>query len=94
MIVHGMVAWLLVALYVGLVAWVQGSVEAAVTIICYARHWAGWCWYNAWTCMSGLRAVTWCAAYRHVMWAVMLMRRAWAGGQGFQNMMELLCVGC
>jgi len=24
-IVHGMVAWLVVALYVGLVAWVQGS---------------------------------------------------------------------
>ena len=33
--------------------------------------------------MSGLMAVTWCAAYGHVMWAVMPMRRAWVEGQGF-----------
>ena len=56
---------------------------AAVMMICCARHWAGWCRLNVWTCMSGLMAVTWCAADGHVMWAVMLMRRAWAEGQGF-----------
>ena len=55
----------------------------AVMMICYARHWVGWCWHNAWTCMSGLMVVTWCAAYEHVMWVVMPMRRAWVEGQGF-----------
>ena len=25
------------------------------------------------------------------MWAVMLMRRAWEEGQGFQNMMGIMC---
>ena len=48
---------------------------AVVMMICYARHWACWCWL-AWTCMSGLIAITWYAVNGHAMWFVMLMRRA------------------
>ena len=58
MVVHDMMAWLLVALYVGLVAWVQGSAGLLMLMICCARHWVGWCWLNVWTDVSGLMAVT------------------------------------
>ena len=38
-----------------------------------AGHWASVGWLNAWTSASGLMAVTWCAAYGHAVWAVVLM---------------------
>ena len=39
---------------------------------------------DAWTEDSRLMAVTWCAAYGHVVWAVLL-------GQASQNMGNMLC---
>ena len=50
-----------------------------------ARHWASGCWLNAWTDVSGLMLVTWCAVCGHAVWAVLLMGEGLGMGQASQN---------
>ena len=46
---------------------------------------------DAWTEASRLMAVTWCAAYEHVVWAVLLMGEDSGMGQVSQNVGNMLC---
>ena len=46
---------------------------------------------DAWTDACGLMAVTWCVAYGHVVWVVLLMGEDFGMGQASQNVGNMLC---
>ena len=57
--------------------------------MCKALGW--WVQADAWTNVNGLMAVTWCAAYGHVMWVALLMGEDFGMGQASQNVGNMLC---
>ena len=57
--------------------------------MCKALGW--WVFVDAWTNASGLMAITWCATYGHVVWAVLLMGEDLGMGQASQNVGNMLC---
>ena len=59
--------------------------------MCKALGW--WVLVDAWTNASGLMAITWCAAYGHVVCAVLLMGEDLGMGRASQNV-GTYCVDC
>ena len=56
-----------------------------------ARHWASVVWLNAWTSASWVMVVTWCVAYGHPVWAVVLIGGIVHGPNLFKTCGNMLC---
>ena len=56
-----------------------------------AKHWTSGGWLNAWTSISGLMAITLCAACGHAVWAVVLLGGLEQGSSLPKTCENMLC---